>query len=167
MQTLNMYWQSIICSYGLNIIAYISSLLIIIFILIIINKSSTIYSNELSLSNNINQIKFTIIVALLSLSGLPPLFGFFSKFFLILVISNKNQWIILFLFCTFNLFSLYFYFQQLRYVSNNNKKKEFNTLLNKVYLNINLNYLNVTLALSCFGGVLLEIISTYLYVLVA
>lgn len=154
-----------VCSYGLNIIAYIISLIAIIFLLIIINKNSVLYSNELSLSNNVNQIKFTIIISILSLSGIPPLFGFFSKFFIILFIANKTQWVVLFLFCLFNLFSLYFYFQQLRYIANNNKRKEFNTTLNKVYLNINLNFLNLTLAINCFGGVLLEFMSIYMYIL--
>jgi NADH:ubiquinone oxidoreductase subunit 2 (subunit N) len=36
-------------------------------------------------------MRFSIIVALLSLSGVPPLFGFFAKFFLILAIAAKGS----------------------------------------------------------------------------
>lgn len=126
-------------------------------ILVIFKKDSVNYNNEISTSSFINQIKFSLIVSILSLSGLPPLFGFFSKFFIILSLAFKTQWIMLFFFSFFNLFALYFYFQQLRYISQDNKKKEFKIILNNIYLNHSLLYLfSVFTFIICFGGFFLE-----------
>lgn len=136
-------------------------------ILIIFKKNSSNYNNELSSSNFISQIKFALIMSILSLSGLPPLFGFFSKFFIILLLSFKTQWFLLFFFAVFNLFSLYFYFQQLRYIAQDNKKKEFNILLHSVYLNYNLLFIfSLFVFIICFGGFFLEGITLLLSVFV-
>lgn len=149
--------------YTLNLLSYIISLSILILILVIFKKDSTNYNNELSITLFINQIKFSLIISLLSLSGLPPLFGFFSKFFIVLFIASKAQWILLFLFSIFNLFSLYFYFQQLRYISQDNKKKEFKIILNNFYLNYNLLFIfSVFTFFICFGGFFLELITLLL-----
>lgn len=107
------------------------------------------------------------MISILSLSGLPPLFGFFSKFFILLSLSFKTQWILLFFFIIFNLFSLFFYFQQLRYTFQDNKKKEFNVILNNTYLNYNLIFMfSFFTFLILFGGFFIESINIFFSIFV-
>ena len=56
------------------------------------------------------------LVALLSLAGVPPMFGFFTKIIVLLVLINSNFFMIYMFFFTLLFLGLYFYLQNIRYL---------------------------------------------------
>jgi NADH:ubiquinone oxidoreductase subunit 2 (subunit N) len=87
----NNFFNNLVVAYGINLIAYTIALLLIISTLTMFRRAPTTSLLAWGESSAHPQMRFSIIVALLSLSGVPPLFGFFSKFFLILAIATKGS----------------------------------------------------------------------------
>lgn len=76
-----------------------------------------------SFSNFDQSSIFTKLLSLtiLSLAGVPPLVGFFSKIFVFVLISNSNLAILFLPFFTLLFAGLYFYVQNLRFLHSSNK----------------------------------------------
>jgi NADH:ubiquinone oxidoreductase subunit 2 (subunit N) len=60
------------------------------------------------------------MLALLSLAGVPPLVGFVGKFLLLMVIMASNNYLMFIVIVSVNLFMLYFYIQNIRFVISKN-----------------------------------------------
>jgi NADH-quinone oxidoreductase subunit N len=73
------------------------------------------FNNLINKLNNKALFKFYFTISILSIAGIPPLFGFFLKLTLIYYISISSYMVIILL-GTFLLISLYFYIQNLRYL---------------------------------------------------
>lgn len=119
----------------LNIIIYLILLFILfsVFFMFNVNKIRTL--NEFKNLYLSNFIIMLFLFTLLSFAGMPPLLGFIGKFLLIIFLLLKNQYFIFFIFSVVNIFMIYFYIQNLRFV------------LKKTKSNINF-YKNSTNALS-------------------
>lgn len=62
---------------------------------------------------------YTLIFSLLSMAGIPPLLGFTGKFLVILFLTFKSQYILIIIVTVLNIFGMYFYIQNLRFVVKN------------------------------------------------
>jgi NADH:ubiquinone oxidoreductase subunit 2 (subunit N) len=127
--TLNNGFNDLLLAYGLNIGAYIAALTMAVAALLVAPAATLKSSTSLAQACASPQLRTLVVFALLSLSGVPPFFGFFAKFFLITLLAAKGSWVILLSFGAFNLFALYFYFQQIRYLSMGPSRKEFGSSL--------------------------------------
>ena len=92
-----------------------------------------------------------VILTFLSFAGIPPLAGFLSKFLIFIHIFFKSNIIIFLFFLFVNLFVIYFYIQNLRFIiskqiSNIFIYKNFFVYLNKstLFSTNFLNFLNLT-----------------------
>lgn len=100
---------------------------------------------------------FTITVLLLSMAGVPPFLGFFSKIFIIALILNKSIFLLIIFLVVVLLLSLYFYVQNIRFLYSTNLQQN-----NSVYFlneRVNLFYYYITifiLYLIIFGLVYIE-----------
>ena len=59
----------------------------------------------------------SLTVALLSMAGVPPFIGFFSKMFIFVLVSNSNITVLAFTFFILLFVSLYFYLQNIRFLN--------------------------------------------------
>jgi len=121
MLNLNFFLFSFSIEYGfslllLNIFTYLLLLFLIfsIFFIFDLNKFKTL--NQFKNFSLFNFIYILIIFSLLSLAGMPPLLGFIGKFLFIIFLLFKNQFILFSLFSFTNIFMLYFYIQNLRFL---------------------------------------------------
>lgn len=74
------------------------------------------YNSEKSLLNSIGNLtivnkplKYLLFINFLSLAGLPPLGGFFAKFYIFIALFEVNMFTILVLFIIISCFSAYYY----------------------------------------------------------
>ena len=90
--------------------------LILIFSLLSVGKMQAVKTLiNFSFLTKTNFFKLSFLVAFLSFSGMPPLLGFFAKFFLFFILLMKSNLWLVFCFLIFNLFTLYFYLQSTRH----------------------------------------------------
>lgn len=146
---LNSYGLSILL---LNIINYLIVFMLIISIILLTNLSKFKSLNQFKEFNSYNFILYSLIFSLLSMAGVPPLLGFTGKFLAILFSIFKSQYILIILMTILNIFGMYFYIQNLRFVVKKNKS----SILNFKTYYININYaisLNIVLLnfLNFFG----------------
>ena len=91
---------------------------------------------DLKILNSSNFFLLTIIFLFLSLAGIPPLVGFIGKFLMLILFFNQNYFLFIILFFLLNLFMIYFYIQNLRFLWRKTK------LLNStVFLSFSSSYL--------------------------
>lgn len=146
---LNSYGLSILL---LNIINYLIVFMLIISIILLTNLSKFKSLNQFKEFNSYNFILYSLIFSLLSMAGVPPLLGFTGKFLAILFSIFKSQYILIILMTILNIFGMYFYIQNLRFVVKKNKS----SILNFKTYYVNINYtisLNIVLLnfLNFFG----------------
>ena len=99
--------------------------------------------NELKFFGNLPLVTIYIVIILLSFAGIPPLLGFISKFLVFLFIASKQNYLFLFLFVFSNMFVIYFYIQNLRFLTSKNTSNKFYIKNNFIYVNLNIiNYFN-------------------------
>ena len=63
---------------------------------------------------------FTVTVLLFSMAGVPPFIGFFSKLFLIVLLTNSNFFLLYSIFFVTLFLGLYFYVQNIRFLHTTN-----------------------------------------------
>lgn len=85
------------------------------------------------------------MLGLLSFAGIPPLSGFVGKFLFTILLLKSNQFVLFIFFTFINLFMIYFYIQNTRFLQ---KKTSLNIIRiknNFVFLDFKLIYLIVLL----------------------
>lgn len=161
----NIYW-----------IEYFYSLIflnIVIYIVLLIFFFSIFFLFDFKVFRNLSEYKFfkstsylnsTLIVVFFSLAGVPPFLGFFTKFFLFSSIFSASNFFFFFLFIFLNLFTLFFYIQNTRFLISKSYKNIFLFFFYKSYINIGLikllvffNYINI------FALIFFEYILIYIY----
>lgn len=113
--------------YNSNFVLYVYmfiynvTLINIFFVLMssLITNTKTLYS-----FSNYNFDSFFILslsISIFSLAGVPPFTGFFSKIFILNVLSNSNFFLLSFIFFIVLLLSLYFYVQNIKFLHSTNQ----------------------------------------------
>lgn len=125
-------------------------LLFFLFILFIRDKSTNLNINKLnqletfSLNNKI--LAYIFAINLFAMAGIPPLIGFFSKFYLFNVLVTNNSYYLIFFFIITSCISTFYYIRivQILFFKNNNKPKFYETFnYSTTLLIIILTYINI------------------------
>ena len=74
--------------------------------------------------NVLNVYTKTLSIAIMSLAGVPPLLGFFSKVFLFILVSNSKLFSLFLPLFTLLFAALYFYIQNLRFLNSTNQSTD-------------------------------------------
>ena len=112
----------------LNIIVYIFLSIALFTVLLLLNDKSYSTLNKLKNLNEFYFLFVTTLLLLLSLAGVPPLFGFVGKFILYIQLLSTKSFFLFILFLLFNVFILYFYIQNIRFMVTKNINKTRNSL---------------------------------------
>ncbi len=96
---------------------------------------------------------FCVAVCFLSMAGMPPLLGFFGKFLTIIFFFSKQQYLLLFLFIILNIFVIYFYILNLRFLLTKTTKSFFFIKNYTMYYNFNFICLLLFFTLLNFCGI--------------
>lgn len=113
------YIDNVISSILFNIYVYIFLIISVFTILFMFDTSYFRTMNELKYIGDLKKIVFPILNIFLSMAGIPPLLGFCSKFILFIVIFEKINLTVSLLYSFFNLFVIFFYIQNFRFLSTN------------------------------------------------
>jgi len=136
----------------LNIIIYILILSNIFFIIFLHDTKFFKTTNEFKNIVANQYILVILLLAILSMAGMPPLFGFFGKFLIVLFFFKKSQFALFFCFIFLNIFVMYFYILNIRFLLIKCKKSYYYIKKYCAYLNINfINMLLVVTVGNVFG----------------
>jgi len=100
----------------INVYIYIFILYIFFCLLFLYNLEHIKTINNLKVLAKHSLVGSTIVLIILSLSGMPPLLGFIGKFLLFLFLFFSQKYIYIIVFSILNFFSIYFYIQNLRFL---------------------------------------------------
>ena len=106
-----------------NIIVYLLLTLGLFSSILIIADKSYSTLNKFKLIQNYYFLFIFILLFLLSLAGVPPLLGFLGKFLLYIQLLAHKSYFLFFIFLLFNVFVLYFYIQNVRFMISKNTNK--------------------------------------------
>lgn len=97
---------------------FIYNLSITIFFWTLLNTIVSDFKNIYSLSNiNLNSfIVFNLTTLIMSMAGVPPFIGFFSKLFILTSVVNNNFFLFYSVFLLILFCGLYFYIQNIRFI---------------------------------------------------
>jgi NADH-quinone oxidoreductase subunit N len=118
----------------LNIFIYIILLFCFFNVFFFFNFNFFFSLNTFKFFNITNFINVTIILIFLSLAGMPPFLGFVGKFLLISYLILKNQFFFFLLFLFVNLFVIYFYIQNLKFLIRESQENFFLNLNSSLYI---------------------------------
>jgi NADH:ubiquinone oxidoreductase subunit 2 (subunit N) len=111
--------------------------------LVNMNLKSLYTFSDLDASNFLTKI---LSLSVLSLAGVPPLVGFFSKIFVLVLILSSNFFVLYFPLFVLLFIGLYFYVQNLRFLSANNTSDM--SQPQELSLRVNMLYFTLTLPLT-------------------
>ena len=141
------YTQTMILVLSYMILYNLTSFLLFSTIMQIVNTNfKTLYSFANIGASNIFT-KF-LGLSLLSLAGVPPLVGFFSKIFVFVLISNSALFVLFPSFFALLFIGLYFYVQNLRFLNSTSKSNV--SLVVELHSRFNFLYFTFALPLSFF-----------------
>lgn len=123
----------------LNIFVYIFLLILVFGLFFIFDLRYIRTLNELKFFGNLSFISITLAIVLLSMAGLPPLFGFMGKFLFFIFLVKTSNLVIFLLFSFINFFIVYFYIQNLRFLIS--KRTSFYFYFKNFFIFINFNLL--------------------------
>lgn len=143
---------------------YNTSLIILFWTLfnLITTNFKTLYSFSNLSFNSFYLLSITII--LLSMAGVPPFIGFFSKLFLVKLLINNSFFLLYSLLFVVLFLGLYFYVQNLRFLhSTNSATVDFPFSNSNERVNINLYYITIIfLFITSFGLLYIDDILLYI-----
>lgn len=127
----------------INIWVYSLSVFILlnIFFLFDVNNFKSIA--DINYCSSLNLICFMLILLLSNLAGIPPFLGFSTKLLIILNFFFSNSWIHILLFSIFNLFGLYFYLNNVKFLYTSESNTQFLIQNNLVYLSRTILYFSL------------------------
>lgn len=138
----------------MNILIYVYLLFLLFSILLIFDIKNFLTLNEFRKFSGLQFFTVTIILSLFSLAGLPPFLGFVSKFLMFFFLIYKQGFFFLFFFTVINIFVIYFYIQNVRFLFTTKSSCFFFFKSNHAYINFNLVFLAVVLNFFNLFGIL-------------
>jgi len=175
---LTLFFNNFFVEYGfsillLNIISYLIILFLLFSIFFSINVKYIKTLNELNITSSNNFFIISLVLVLLSLAGMPPLLGFLGKFLIIIFLLYKNFFFFFFVFVLVNVFMIYFYIQNVRFLVKKTNLNRNNIILG--FNNVNLRvvfFINFINFINFFGLffiedliIVLSSLSIYIYII--
>ena len=136
----NIYTNYSLCIIYYNICIYLY-LFLFLFCLIFLFDTKYIKSiTDLKFLSKLNFLTFILITILLSMSGIPPFFGFLGKFLIFIFFFSQQKFIFITIYSILSFFTTYYYIQNIRFLVNKKKiiflpKKGFFNFLNLFLMN--------------------------------
>lgn len=143
------FWFSLLF---FNVLVYIFLLVNIFLLFFLFDLKYLKTLNELKFMSNLPLIFVFTVLLLLSFAGIPPLLGFLSKFLIFIFLISKKNFFVVFIFLFFNVFVIYFYLQNLRFIVSKNISNKF--VIKNNFVNFNKNiifYINFFNFFNLFG----------------
>lgn len=144
-----------------NVFVYILLLYLFFTILFLFDLKQIKSLNNLKVLNRIGFISITVVLSLLSMSGIPPLAGFVGKFLLFNYLFLGQKYFFIFLFSFLNFFSIYFYIQNLRFLISKTQSNFF--IFNGYYVFFNKGLINIIVLLNIFNFFSIFYFEDFLY----
>jgi len=98
------------------LIIYIISSFIVWFIVMHLTKKTTHLISFKGLSFNYPTLSLILVIALFSISGLPPMAGFFVKFEIFYSLINSSQYFIAYILFILTVFSFFYYLRLIKII---------------------------------------------------
>jgi NADH:ubiquinone oxidoreductase subunit 2 (subunit N) len=133
----------------LNVYTYVYILYILFSVLFLYDIKKIKTLSFLKVLNRYNFISFTVVLAFLSMSGIPPLAGFTGKFLLFNFLFLTQKYICIIVFSFLNFFSIYFYIQNLRFLISKTQPNCF--LIGGFYIFLNKKLVNILVFFNFFN----------------
>lgn len=125
-----------------NIYIYLYIFYMLFSLIFLFNTEELKTLTDLKVCAKYDYVLYTIIVIILSISGIPPFLGFSGKLSIFCLIVFKQKQLYLYLFSILNFFSIYFYIQNLRFLAGSSAKML--CPKNGYYCIFNTNLINIT-----------------------
>lgn len=120
-------FDSVFLVFFINILVYTVTLSLIFSLLSVTNTSNLNFVTGFNVLSSFPSFKFFFVFSILSLCGVPPLLGFFAKLYIFNTLFMKFAYFNVGIFFLFNMFAMYFYLQNTRYLIFSSYKKIFKT----------------------------------------
>lgn len=132
----------------LNITVYLILLFNVFFIFFLFDVKYVKTLSELKFLGNTTSISIFLVISLMSFAGVPPLLGFSGKFLIFLTLFSKSSWLFIVFFGIVNIFLIYFYIQNFRFLS---AKRIYDKTLHSMNLIRSNTFVNILVYLNFFN----------------
>ena len=100
----------------INIFTYIFLFVFFFSMLFLFEQKNFKVLSDLKIFYKLDFLSISSITILLSMSGIPPFIGFFSKFLVFIYFFYQQKYIFIIFFSILSFFTIYFYIQNLRFL---------------------------------------------------